>query len=76
MLMDNSLPAYLVGDEFGHALASLSITPGEDSIIRGHFASSEALSAYISARPELFTKEFILVKGSRGIKMENVLAAL
>lgn len=76
MLMDNSLPAYLVGDEFGHALASLSITPGEDSIIRGHFASSEALSAYISARPELFTNEFILVKGSRGIKMENVLAAL
>jgi len=70
------LKAYLVGEEFGKALLELGITAGADAVIKGQFMNSDNLAAYVSAHREEFSGLTILVKGSRGIKMEKVIPEL
>ena len=64
------IKAFLVGDEFGKALASGA---GSD-IALGHFADSASLAAYLLEKP--IEGATILLKGSRGIMMEKVLPSL
>ena len=56
--------AYYVGDEFAKAGASPC------------FASSDELAEYISAHLDAFTGAAILVKGSRGKRMERTISVL
>ena len=56
--------AYYVGEEFSKAGASPC------------FASSEELAEYISSHRQEFTGAAILVKGSRGTRMERTLGCL
>lgn len=62
--------AYLVGPEFGKALSGCE----EGSCIFRHFASSEDLLQWLKKSP--VHDASILVKGSRGMRMEKVLPAL
>lgn len=62
--------AYLVGPEFGKALSGCE----EGSCIFRHFASSEDLLQWLKTSP--VHDASILVKGSRGMRMEKVLPAL
>ena len=66
-LLALGLEAYLVGDEFRKALAATGA--GFD-----WFESSEALAAGLSANP--VRDAVVLIKGSRGIRMEKVLPVL
>ena len=62
--------AFLVGEEFGKALEER----GTVGNILGHFADSEKLAEYLKAEP--VKNACVLVKGSRGIQMEKVIASL
>ena len=75
-LLASGLKSYLVGEEFGKALSELGIIPGADPFILGCFPSSDALTEYISGNQASFSDATILVKGSRGIRMEKVLPEL
>ncbi len=75
-LCASGLKSYLVGDEFAKALAELGMVPGEDPFILGCFPTSDALAEYISSHQEAFSGATVLVKGSRGIRMEKVLPEL
>ena len=75
-LVASGLKSYLVGEEFGKALSELSIVPGADPLILGCFLTSDALAEYISGHQPSFSAATILVKGSRGIRMEKVLPEL
>ena len=75
-LIASGLKSYLVGEEFGKALAELGIVPGEDAHILGCFPSSDALAEFISSRKIEFSNATVLVKGSRGIQMEKALPEL
>ena len=67
LLQDRGLDAILVGEEFGEALRATG-SPF------AHFADSPALARWLQANPQ--RGRMILVKGSRGIKMETVLGEL
>jgi len=62
------LQAFLVGEEFRRALAALP--PGDEC----WFADSETLASHLATHP--LRDAVILIKGSRGIRMENVLQYL
>ena len=68
MLKDLGIPAMLVGEEFGKAVADTGLS----QFIC--FADSASLASYLHANP--ISSCAVLVKGSRGIKMENVLDTL
>ena len=63
------IPAYLVGEEFGKALV-------DNPLILGCFPDSDALAEYIRSNTEKFRGKTILVKGSRGIRMEKTIPEL
>ena len=69
-LSSYGIEAYLVGEEFGKALSGASGC----SVILGHFPDSDALAAYLAEHP--VNGAAILLKGSRGIRMEKVLPEL
>ncbi len=75
-LIASGLKSYLVGEEFGKALSELGIIPGAGQLIAGCFPSSDSLADYISGHREEFSGATVLVKGSRGIRMEKVLPEL
>ena len=75
-LVAAGIKACLVGEEFGKALQELGIVPGADAIIKGHFADSDTLASHVSGHTADFSGLTILVKGSRGIKMEKVIPEL
>ena len=58
-----------VGEEFGRALASLSLPAAP-----AWFADSASLAEELKAHP--LTGAVVLVKGSRGVRMENVIPEL
>ena len=62
--------AYLVGEEFGKALAE----KGGAANVLGHFATSDELAAYLNGHS--ISGSCVLVKGSRGIQMEKVIPCL
>ncbi len=62
--------ACLVGEEFGKALAST----GTPANVLGHFATSDELAAWLGEHP--LEGACVLVKGSRGIRMEKTIPAL
>ena len=64
------LKAFLVGDEFGKALACKGACP----CVLGHFNTSHELAAYLKDYP--LKDCCVLVKGSRGIQMEKVIPSL
>lgn len=69
-LSELGIDAFLVGEEFASALREY----GTPSCVLGCFPDSDALAAHLAAHPvHGFT---ILLKGSRGIKMEKVLPAI
>lgn len=68
-LMADGLEAYLVGEEFGRALAQV-----EAPACWKWFGTSEQLASILEAEP--MEDAMVLVKGSRGIRMEKVLPAL
>ncbi|MBR3074996.1 MAG: UDP-N-acetylmuramoyl-tripeptide--D-alanyl-D-alanine ligase [Bacteroidales bacterium] len=68
LLQEYGLPAILVGEEFSKALVSTGLT---------HFTcfpDSDTLAAWLAERPVSGTS--ILVKGSRGIRMEKLIPSL
>ena len=69
-LAASGLEAYLVGEEFARALAAA----GSPANVLGHFADSDALAAHLAAHP--LEGACILVKGSRGIRMEKTIPSL
>ncbi|MBQ9310813.1 MAG: UDP-N-acetylmuramoyl-tripeptide--D-alanyl-D-alanine ligase, partial [Bacteroidales bacterium] len=73
LLTAQKLPSILVGEEFAKALAHCGITPGEGCILAS-FDSSESLAKHLEDNP--VSAYTILVKGSRGIRMEKVIPAL
>ncbi len=62
--------ACLVGEEFGKALASA----GAPANVLGHFATSDDLAAWLGEHP--LEGACVLVKGSRGIRMEKTIPVL
>lgn len=80
--------AYLVGDEFRKAAEKLGLISGEDVKRDGSrsgtksasdgciilFPTSQALADYLSEHP--LSGSTVLIKGSRGIRMENVTVVL
>ncbi len=62
--------ACLVGEEFGKALASV----GTPANVLGHFASSDEMAAWLKEHP--VEGACVLIKGSRGIRMEQTIPAL
>lgn len=80
--------AYLVGDEFRKAAEKLGLISGEDVKRDGSlsgtksasdrciilFTTSQALADYLSEHP--LSDSTVLIKGSRGIRMENVTGVL
>ena len=75
-LIASGLKSYLVGEEFGKALSELGIIPDAGQLIAGCFPSSDSLADYISGHREEFSGATVLVKGSRGIRMEKALPEL
>ena len=73
-LTDAGLDACLVGEEFRKALDEAGAGNATASPCIQWFATSEELIAWLAART--FSNTAFLVKGSRGIRMENVLKAL
>ena len=68
-LIAAGIPAYLVGEEFGKAAV-------DDPLILGCFPTSDDLAAFIRANSQIFRGKTILVKGSRGIRMEKTIPEL
>lgn len=68
-ILASDFKAYLVGEEFGKALADHN---GEN--VLGHFADSEELADFLKDHP--IRNACVLVKGSRGIQMEKVIPSL
>ncbi|MGM9766253.1 MAG: glutamate ligase domain-containing protein, partial [Candidatus Cryptobacteroides sp.] len=62
---------YIVGDEFRKALSEVSLPAGAD--VRW-YPDSETLAKEIESRP--IENSLVLVKGSRGIRMEKVIPAI
>jgi UDP-N-acetylmuramoyl-tripeptide--D-alanyl-D-alanine ligase len=62
--------AFLVGEEFAKALDSA----GTPANIKGHFATSDELAAWLAEHP--VEGACVLVKGSRGIRMEKTIPSL
>ena len=73
-LTDAGLDACLVGEEFRKALDKTGADKTTAVPCIQWFATSEELAAWLAART--FSDTAFLVKGSRGIRMENVLKAL
>lgn len=73
-LIDAGLDSCLVGAEFRKALNELGIEEGDANTSIRWFSTSEELASSLSGKE--FKDTAFLVKGSRGIKMENVLKAL
>lgn len=69
-LSELGLKAWLVGEEFTKALART----GSCDAVYGVFADSDALAAYLKEHP--LQGATVLVKGSRGIRMEKVVPEL
>ena len=69
ILRSSGLNAYLVGEEFGKAIAET----GGDCVL-GWFRTSSELAAHLQSHP--VEGALILVKGSRGIQMEKTIPAL
>lgn len=68
-ILASDFKAYLVGEEFGKALADHN---GEN--VLGHFTGSEELADFLKDHP--IRNACVLVKGSRGIQMEKVIPSL
>jgi len=68
-LIAAGIPAYLVGEEFGKASV-------DDPLILGCFPTSDDLADFIRTNPQKFRGKTILVKGSRGIRMEKTIPEL
>ena len=62
--------AFLVGEEFAKALDAA----GTPANVRGHFATSDELAAWLAEHP--LDGACVLVKGSRGIRMEKTIPSL
>ena len=62
---------YFVGKEFQKASAEVT---AELLAVARFFATSDELAAYLSS--ELLSGATVLIKGSRGTRMENVIPAL
>lgn len=69
-IASSDFKAYLVGDEFAKALSE----KGMNANVLGHFGTSEELAAYLNEHA--VSGSCVLVKGSRGIQMEKVIASL
>lgn len=69
-LSELGIEAYLVGEEFEAVLKEY----GTPSCILGFFPDSDALAAYLAEHP--VEGRTILLKGSRGIRMEKVLPTI
>lgn len=67
-LQECGIPAFLVGEEFRKALNNTGIA------VKGWFENSEALASHLEANPVIGS--VVLIKGSRGIRMEKVLPTL
>ena len=73
-LADAGLDSCLVGTEFRKALDQLATEECAVSASVKWFATSEDLASWLSSQE--FSETAFLVKGSRGIRMENVLKVL
>lgn len=73
-LADAGLNSCLVGTEFRKALDQLATEECSGSASVKWFATSEDLASWLSSQE--FSETAFLVKGSRGIRMENVLKVL
>ena len=69
-IASSDFEAYLVGEEFARALEAA----GRPANVLGHFADSDALAAHLAAHP--LEGACVLVKGSRGIRMEKAVPVL
>lgn len=68
---------YFVGDEFKKALDSLRDDEAFETVgTLGWFPTSQSLADFIKEQPERFEGATVLIKGSRGIKMETVIPEL
>lgn len=67
-VLEYGIPAYWVGEEFGKALDASGSGRGR------WFPDSQALASALQADPP--SGALILVKGSRGIRMENAISSL
>lgn len=67
-VVSSGVRTYLVGEEFGKALAATGMK------VAGHYATSDELAAELSAMK--CKGAVILIKGSRGIRMEKVIPVL
>lgn len=68
------IPCLLAGEEFGKALGALGLKADESGLVKGWFPDSRALSEYLAGHA--IKNATVLVKGSRGMMMENVLPFL
>ena len=74
-LTETGIAAYLVGDEFRKALDMAGIVPEDGKAgVRGWFPDSPSLASFLKEHP--LSGAIVLVKGSRGIRMEETLSVL
>lgn len=67
-LHEEHIPAMVVGEEFGKALKA------EGLELQGWFETSDALASFLEQHPVIDSA--VLIKGSRGIRMEKVIEKL
>lgn len=67
-LHEENIPAMVVGEEFGKALKA------EGLELQGWFETSDALASFLEQHP--VKDSAVLIKGSRGIRMEKVIEKL
>lgn len=67
-LHEENIPAIVVGEEFGKALKA------EGLELQGWFETSDALASFLEQHP--VKDSAVLIKGSRGIRMEKVIEKL
>lgn len=67
-LHEENIPAIVVGEEFGKALKA------EGLELQGWFKTSDALASFLEQHP--VKDSAVLIKGSRGIRMEKVIEKL
>ena len=72
-LVEKEIPACLVGEEFAKAVADLGIPVG-DGFVKALYPDSDALAAALKEKP--LHGATVLIKGSRGIRMEKVIPEL